>query len=221
MMTSSNGTFSALLALCAGNSPVTGEFPTQRPVTRSFNVFFDIRLNKRLSKQSWGWWFETPSSPLWRHRNDIYSLYLDSQKTPHSSPSQGVCVNNHREISTMIRMTTRYQESNIKEWEQDIDNVLYLLFTSVFHVSQLHWWHNDVAIWTSNAYRAGKTGCTLRPGNTSRTGPTGSWAWRAIAARRASRSWTSRKTSGSLEIDKPRIMFIFVRQAASQNTAKN
>ena len=34
-------TFYALLALCAGNSPVTGEFPTQRPVTRSFDVFFD------------------------------------------------------------------------------------------------------------------------------------------------------------------------------------
>ena len=45
-------TFSALLAVYAGNSPVTGEFPAQRPVTRSFDVFFDLRLNKRLSKQS-------------------------------------------------------------------------------------------------------------------------------------------------------------------------
>ena len=44
-------TFSVLLAICAGNSPVTGEFPTQRPVTRSFDVFFDLRLNKRLNKQ--------------------------------------------------------------------------------------------------------------------------------------------------------------------------
>ena len=34
-------TFSALLAFCAGNSPVTGEFPTQKSVTRSFDVFFD------------------------------------------------------------------------------------------------------------------------------------------------------------------------------------
>ena len=32
-------TFSALLALCVGNSPVSGEFPAQRPVTRSFDVF--------------------------------------------------------------------------------------------------------------------------------------------------------------------------------------
>ena len=61
MMTSSNGNISALLAIYAGNSPVPGEFPAQRPVTRSFDVFFDLRLNKRLSKQSWGWWFETLS----------------------------------------------------------------------------------------------------------------------------------------------------------------
>ena len=67
-------TFSALLAICAGNSPVTGEFPAQMPVTRSFEVFFDLRLNKRLSKQSWGWWFEAPSCPLWRHCNGILPL---------------------------------------------------------------------------------------------------------------------------------------------------
>ena len=62
-------TFSALLAICAGNSPVPGEFPSQRPVTRTFDVHFDLRLNKRLSKQWWGWWFETLSSPLWRNSN--------------------------------------------------------------------------------------------------------------------------------------------------------
>ena len=56
-------TFSTLLAFCARNSSVTGGFPTQRPVTRSFDVFFDLGLNKWLSKQSWGWWFNT----LWRH----------------------------------------------------------------------------------------------------------------------------------------------------------
>ena len=62
-------TFSALLALCAGSSPVSGEFPTQRPVTRSLDILFDLRLKKLLSKQPWGWWFETLSSPLWRHFN--------------------------------------------------------------------------------------------------------------------------------------------------------
>ena len=62
-------TFSALLTICAGNSLVPGELPAQRPVTRSFDVFFDLRLNKRLIKQSWGWWFKTLSRRLWRHCN--------------------------------------------------------------------------------------------------------------------------------------------------------
>ena len=67
-------TFSALLALCAGNSPVVGEFPSQRPVTRSFDVFFDMCLNKRLSKQTCGRRFETRSRSLWRHCNAITAL---------------------------------------------------------------------------------------------------------------------------------------------------
>ena len=61
--------FPALLAICAGNSPVAGEFPLQRPVTRSFDVNFDLRQNERLCKQSWGWWFQTLLCPLWRHSN--------------------------------------------------------------------------------------------------------------------------------------------------------
>ena len=55
-------TLSALLAIYAGNSLVPGEFHAQRPVTWSFGVFFDLRLNKGLSKQAWGWWFETLST---------------------------------------------------------------------------------------------------------------------------------------------------------------
>ena len=76
MMTSSNENISVLLAFCAGNSPVAGEFPSQRPVTRNFDVFFDLRMNKRLSKQSWGWWFETPSGSLWRHCNVFQDVYM-------------------------------------------------------------------------------------------------------------------------------------------------
>ena len=71
--------FSALLALCAGNSPVTGEFPSQRSVTRSFNVFFVLRLNRRLSKHSRRRWCEIPSRSLWRHCNVIY-LYNDASQ---------------------------------------------------------------------------------------------------------------------------------------------
>ena len=67
-MTSSNGTiFRVTDHLC-------GEF-TQWPVTRSFDVFFDLRLNKRLSKQSWGWWFKMLSRPLWSHCNVHWPKY--------------------------------------------------------------------------------------------------------------------------------------------------
>ena len=78
--------FSALLAICAGNSPVTGEFPAQRPVTRSFDVFFDLRLNKRLSKQSWGWWLETPSRLLGRHCNGLGSYSIQGLSITDSPP---------------------------------------------------------------------------------------------------------------------------------------
>ena len=83
-------TFSALLAICAGNSLVNGEFPAQRPVTRSFDFFFDLRLNKRLSKHSRGWWFEMPSRPydvtvmLWADKYIpcwYILLYLDNDET--------------------------------------------------------------------------------------------------------------------------------------------
>ena len=69
MMASSMETFSKLLSLCAGNSPVTGELLSQRSVTQSFDVFY-LHLHKRWNKQSWGWWFETPSRSLWRQCND-------------------------------------------------------------------------------------------------------------------------------------------------------
>ena len=52
-----------------GNHRSTVNSPRKGPVTRSFDVFCDLCLNKWLSKQSWGWWFETPSRSLWRHCN--------------------------------------------------------------------------------------------------------------------------------------------------------
>ena len=77
MVTSSNwGSFCVIGPLC-------GEFtghrliPIQRTVTRSFDVFFNQRLNKRLSKQSWDWLYETPSRPLWRHCNGFVKYFSD------------------------------------------------------------------------------------------------------------------------------------------------
>ena len=46
-------TFSTSLALCEGNPPVTSEFPSQRPVMQNLDVFFDQRLNKRFSENTW------------------------------------------------------------------------------------------------------------------------------------------------------------------------
>ena len=69
MMTSSNGNIFRVTGHLCGEFTGHGEFPAQRPVTRSFDVFLDLRLNKRLGKQSWGWWSETLSCPLWRHCN--------------------------------------------------------------------------------------------------------------------------------------------------------
>ena len=95
MITSSNGNIFALLALCAGNSPVTGEFPAQRPVTRSFDVFFDLRLNERLSKQWRGWWFETPSRSPWRHCNEMVHK---QEGTENSHKVTSVIYDSHRQI---------------------------------------------------------------------------------------------------------------------------
>ena len=89
-------TSSALLSLCAGNSPVTDEFPLQRTVTRSFDVFFHLCLNKRLSKQSWGWWFETPSCSLWRHCNGSWvlcaAIMIDTFTASSHGPDGRQCV---------------------------------------------------------------------------------------------------------------------------------
>ena len=96
--------FSALLAICAGNSPVTGEFPAQRPVTRSFDVFFDLRLKKRLSKESWGWWSETPSLPLWRHSN----AYCHAGRFP------GMWQHSHIIFTWCITMTSQWARLRLK-----------------------------------------------------------------------------------------------------------
>ena len=74
--------FYALLSLWEGNSPDTGGFPSQRPVTRCFDVFFDLRLNKQLSKKSERRWFETSPRSLWRDRNTLYygRQYVITQK---------------------------------------------------------------------------------------------------------------------------------------------
>ena len=100
--------FSALLALCAGKSPVSGEFPAQRSVTRSFDVFFDLPVSKRLSKQSLGWWFETLWRSLWRHRNDcclnILCIAVIWQIKTHSKSGQWA-----KYITLLVQITLHNQ----------------------------------------------------------------------------------------------------------------
>ena len=78
--------FSALLAICAGNSPVTGEFPAQRPVAQSFEVFFDQRPNKRLSE----------AGDLRRHRAHCDAIVMYAEKTPRDIEGASYIVRSQR-----------------------------------------------------------------------------------------------------------------------------
>ena len=123
-------TFSTLLAICAGNSPVAGEFPAQRPVTRSFDVFFDLHLNKRLSKQWWGWWFETLSRPLWRHCNGYITPIQTTKDDPHTSIRQKIdCRLRHN-------ASTHPYHCDASTWNA-ISNLL-----DIYSIP-LRWRHND------------------------------------------------------------------------------
>ena len=81
MMMSSNGNIFRVTGHLCGEFTGPRWIPHTRPVTQSFDVFFDLRLNKRLSKQWRGWWFETLSRLLWRHRNAHSRIHC-----PHKGP---------------------------------------------------------------------------------------------------------------------------------------
>ena len=111
-------TFSALLAICAGNSPVPGEFPAQRPVPRSFHDFFDLRLNKPLSKQSWGWWLRR-----YRAHYDVIAM-------------SNYHISFHWECVTLCRLPNKF----MKSLKQNLTNsVMLKSFTSIriLHTSEV------------------------------------------------------------------------------------
>ena len=128
-------TFTALLAICAGNSPVTGEFLAQRPSTRSFDVFFDMRLNKRLSKQSGCWWFETPSRSLWRQCNAQRRLhhYDDGCQWIGKSPIIGIPYhtsvrpNSQADIVTESHHERPLEITLLKQARDNSDRVYFIL----------------------------------------------------------------------------------------------
>ena len=134
-------TFSALQALCEGNSPVTDEFPTQRPVTRSFDVFFDLWLNKRVSKQPWCWWFETPSCSIWRHCNvdgmrmhhmigSKYFMYPDIIEIARPSKCE-----NREKFDTLGRCRLRTRRICVFDWNMGKHHTA--CFTDKWHIHAL------------------------------------------------------------------------------------
>ena len=95
MMTSSNGNISRVAGLVCWEFNGHPWMPCAKASDAGIDVFFDLRVNKRLRKQSWGWWFERPSRPLWRHsivivtRLDRFvsvwrNLYTGCKKIRHS-----------------------------------------------------------------------------------------------------------------------------------------
>ena len=94
-----------------GEPPIIGGLPSKRLVARKFDVFFDLRLNKRLSKQSRCRWFETPSRSLWRHCNDHVTLFLCFQLHPiilQSMHNAHPAAPPHRQFSGQSRFDPTY-----------------------------------------------------------------------------------------------------------------
>ena len=149
MMTSSNGIISRFTGYLCGEFTGPGYFPTQRPVTRSFDVFFNLRLNKRLSKQWWGWWFETLSRPLWRHRNE-FGQYSKSSDTNFSSNliSEQIIVNKMGlGVSWCLMMISSwpFYQSNAQIFIQSFSTQ----FRSILMQKQI--WRLDICIlWTNH-----------------------------------------------------------------------
>ena len=103
MMTSSNGTIFRVTGPLCGEFTGPCEFPAQRPVTQSFDVFFDLRLNIRLSKHTWGWWFETPPWSLWRQCHDMF-IYLIFYTTHWSLHTYSICCTIYLQIQSIMTM---------------------------------------------------------------------------------------------------------------------
>ena len=128
MMTSSNGNIFRITGHLCGEFAGLRWFPAQRPVTRSFDIFFDLRLNKRLSKLWLGWWFETPSRSLWRHCNVLYCCGYISSVAIHSNDSSNQIF------------------QSFPHWHRDI-NMGYCFFTQ--SLPETRWWEtiNDISWW--------------------------------------------------------------------------
>ena len=110
-MTSSNGNIFRVTGPLCGEFNGPGEFPTQRPVTRSLDVFFDLRLNTRLSKEPRGWWFEKPSWSLRRQCNEMHNK------------TEAICVYHAMRRSHLFKRKSddnclKMMDINLSKWAQ-------------------------------------------------------------------------------------------------------
>ena len=119
MMTSSNEHIFRVTGNLCGE--FTGHWRSSRTkasdAAQSFHVFFDLRLNKRLSKQSWGWWIEMPSLPLWRHCNDSLYSEVDTDTIP---PDQ----NWGRQEKTHINRSRQNPDCYLINVSENLDGVI-------------------------------------------------------------------------------------------------
>ena len=83
----------------------------ERPVTRSFDVFFHQRLNKQLSKHSRGWWFQTPLCSLWRHCNGVINTTLANHRWVHLGIYHQVLTSMFAISKVNPLMTTRWEKT--------------------------------------------------------------------------------------------------------------
>ena len=130
-------TFSALLAICAGNSPVDPRWiPRTKASDAKLWCLFDLTLNKRFSKQSWGWWFETPSLSLWRHCNDYGCLQLHLRafiKTSQSNPTSGQSYPNAGKLRPL-----NFLDQNMTK-TQSVVRKLHWRFTKSYNPKNSNW----------------------------------------------------------------------------------
>ena len=133
MTTSSNGNIFRVTGPLCGEFTGPGEFPTQRPVTRSFDVFFDLRLNKRLSKQPRGWWFERQSWSLWRHgksdHRDWYSAQVGLSGVQSTrcrpAPRHGQVKSSTLYFIDRFKATGPYKRNNTNNYNKITNTTLY------------------------------------------------------------------------------------------------
>ena len=137
MMTSSNGNiFCVTGPLCR---EFTGEFPAQRPVMWSFDVF--LRLNKQLSELSWGWWFEMPLHSLWCHCNvHQISLWLDQSSKNYNNDNFHQICNLYQNIigATGMQQYT-VDKKTLEQWHLRLITGWYQETHSVWHLSTEGW----------------------------------------------------------------------------------